>query len=155
VLFAFSLCLAQAVGLLGCTAGDEGCEEDPQAQVLGERVEISVGNQVRLAEVARTEVEQDRGWRHRRCDREALILLPGGPTEVPVWGCDLVEPIDLAFVSEGEILEVEHAVQPCSPCGSCTVFGAGIVVDAVVEVPAGAIDLAVGMGVDGLPEPGT
>ncbi|MEM6995630.1 MAG: hypothetical protein AAF721_34280, partial [Myxococcota bacterium] len=92
-------CLA-ALGLGACDP-EPACAEDPQAQVLSERREITVDGVVRLAEVADEAVERDRGWRHRVCDRDALLLVPDTVEPLPIWGCGLTAAVDLLFVRDG------------------------------------------------------
>ncbi len=132
--------LSSVLALVLTTGGcepDASCEEDPQAQVLDDRREIEVDGIARQAEVADEQVERDRGWRHRACGREALLLLPDTPAPLPIWGCALVEPIDVLFIVDDEIVEVVRGLTPCpEPCGGCTLVGEGLDVDAVVELPA-------------------
>ena len=129
--------LLVAFGLgLACESPLPACEEDVRAQLLDERVEVQLGELRVLAELADEEVERDRGWRHRRCDREALLLVPDAPaSELPIWGCALVEPIDAVFIAEGEVLALEQ-IDPCpEPCSTCTLHGEGLSIDAVLELP--------------------
>lgn len=126
-----------AVVASGCE-GEAACEEDIRAQVLDERVEIAVDGATLLAELADEAVERDRGWKHRRCDREALLFVPDAPGELPVWGCGLVEAIDVVFIADGLAVAVE-VLAPCpEPCGGCPVIGEGVLVDAVLELPTGS-----------------
>ncbi len=113
------------------------CEEDIRAQVLDEHVEVTIGERSFKAELADDPVERDRGWKHRRCDRVAILLVPDSPgASMPVWGCGLLEPIDAAFIADGQLVALEH-IEPCAePCAACSSFGDGLTVDAVLEVPA-------------------
>ena len=109
---------------------------------------MQVGGPELLAERADDAVERDRGWRHRECDREALLLVPDQRGPLPIWGCELTAPIDVAFIDAGAIVEVAHEVVPCpAPCGDCPLFGEGIDVEAVLEIPVDAVDLTVGTDV--------
>ncbi len=150
-----------AVGLVGglalaCVcACEEACEEDVRAQVLARRAEITVGGESVDAEVAVSQVERERGWMHRRCGMEALALVPEAPAEVPVWTCAMTSALDLFFVEGGSVVAVVRGAEPCAePCGAgCPRFGEGVVVDAVIEAPAGALRAEVGdpvTGIDGL-----
>jgi len=135
-----SLLLALAtLAFAGCTT--DACEEDPRAQVLDERVELEVGPLVLDAELADAPSERERGWMHRRCDSEALLLVPDTPrTELPVWGCALTAPLDVAFVAEGSIVALAE-LEPCpEPCGACPRVGASLLVDAVIETPRGDVE---------------
>ena len=119
--------------------GEGACEEDIRAQVIDERVEITVDGAALLAELADETVERDRGWKHRRCDREALLFVPDAPGEaLPIWGCALVEAVDVVFIADGQAQAVE-ALAPCpEPCDACPIVGEGLPVDAVLELPAGS-----------------
>lgn len=139
---------ALALPLLACGLACEtpvpACEEDVRAQVLDEQIEVQFGDQIVLAELADEAVERDRGWRHRRCDREALLLVPDTPaSELAIWGCALVEPIDAVFIGEGQVLALER-IEPCpEPCSTCVLHGEGLSVDAVLELPLGSADALV------------
>ena len=133
---------------MGCEA--EGCEEDPRAQVLEQRVELRIDGQPLQAELADEAVQRDRGWRHRQCDMEALLLVPDTREPLPVWGCELAQPIDVAFIRDAQIVELAR-LEPCpAPCSSCPVVGEDLDVDAVLELPEGAWDLDLGTSVTGL-----
>ena len=125
--------------------GEPVCVEDPRAQVLDERVEVTLAEHVVPAELADEAVERERGWKHRACDRQALLLLPDAPGPVPVWGCGLTAAIDAVFVADGEIVAIER-IEPCpEPCGACPSVGAELEVDGVVELELGIAEpLAVG-----------
>lgn len=124
--------------VLGCNSED-GCQEDPQAQVLDQRRQIEVDGVSIEAEVADDAVERERGWRHRVCAREALLLIPDSRGPLPIWGCGLTDAVDLLFVANNEILEVVRALPPCDePCTGCPQVGQMLDVEAVVELPADA-----------------
>lgn len=145
---ASGLGLVVGLGLAGCEP-TVMCEEDIRAQVLDDRIDVVVGGQSLTAELADEANERERGWKHRRCGREALALVPDVAGEpVPIWGCALVEPIDVAFVSGGEIVELVEGLVPCDePCQGCELIGEGLAVDLVLEIPAGALQLEVGQAV--------
>lgn len=126
--------LTLALPLMSCDS-QETCEEDVQAQILDDTRTIEVDEVSYDAEVADDTTERERGWRYRRCDREALLLVPDEPGPLPIWGCELAEPVDVLFVRDGEVVELVRDLQPCSPCSACTLVGEDIEVDAVVELP--------------------
>lgn len=126
------------VVVLGCDSEDD-CQEDPQAQVLDTRRQIEVDGVAIEAEIADDAVERERGWRHRVCAREALLLIPDSRGPLPIWGCGLTDAVDLLFVADDEILEVVRALPPCDePCTNCPQVGQSLDVDAVLELPADA-----------------
>lgn len=139
-----------AAGVAAC--GDEGeCVEDIRAQVLAEVVEVTVGDAVVVAEVADSDVERARGWRHRRCGRDAIVLVGDGQP-LPVWMCEVPDPLDLVFVQGGRVVDVVEAAPPCGPpCDACPRYGEGLPVDGVVEWPAGRYAAEIGDPVGGIP----
>lgn len=121
------------------------CVEDIRAQHLDERVTVAVGELELAAELADQQSERERGWMHRRCDLEALLLIPeAAGDELPVWGCAVTTALDVVFVRKNEVVAVDH-LDPCSePCGACPRVGTGVPVDAVLEVPHGEYAIEVG-----------
>lgn len=141
--------IALPLALAACEPA--ACEEDVRAQVLEEQLDLAVGGQTIQAELADDPTERERGWKHRACDREALLLVPDEPGPLPIWGCALTGPVDLAFVRDATIVEVFEDLQPCpEPCGACPLVGEGVEVDAVLELPAGTLALDVGAAIEGL-----
>ncbi len=143
--------LALEVAAAGCGLSS-ACHEDIRAQRLDERVSLVVGDETIDAELADDDVELGRGWMHRRCSREGILLVSpdGGP--LPIWGCGLVAPIDLYFIRDGEVQLVVHELEPCdSACGRCPAEGDGLDVDAVLETPTGDLTAQVGTAVSGWP----
>ena len=137
---------------LGCDADAAKCVEDIRAQVLSDRATLRIGPIDVDAEIAHTQTERERGWRYRRCDREALVMLSEPGTSVPIWGCDLVDPIDVIYVRANEVLEVFADVAPCPACdASCPQVGADLLVDAVIEVPSGTLHVEPGQLVTDIP----
>jgi uncharacterized membrane protein (UPF0127 family) len=136
-----------------------GCERDPcvediRAQVLPAAAAVVVGDGQDsapfVAEWADADVERERGWQHRRCDRDAIVLQPTpAPAPMLIYGCNLTAAIDAVFVRDGRAVRwVELA--PCGePCGACPLEGAlgpgaagAAPVDAVIEWPLGAVPRA-------------
>lgn len=141
-----------ALWLPGCIP-DESCEEDPRAQVLDARVMVTVAGAQLEAELAATETARARGWKYRRCDREALWLVPDeAPGPLSVWGCALDEAIDVAFVADGVVVGWSPELAPCGDreasgpiaCVGCSLVASPGDVDGVLETPAGQLGLAVG-----------
>lgn len=137
------LLLTGVVALAACDGGST-CEENVGAQVLEQRVHVTVADESVSAELADDEVERDRGWKKRACDREAILLVPEEPGPLAVWGCDLVDPIDVFGLRAGAVVYADTLVPCAPPCGDCPQVGADLPVDAVLEVPRGAVDVTVG-----------
>jgi uncharacterized membrane protein (UPF0127 family) len=135
--------IALAAVLVGCE-DDAECVENVGAQSIEERVEVSVADQRVSAELADEAVERERGWRKRACNKEGILLVPDQPDPLPVWGCELVESLDVVGISQGSVVFVA-SLEPCGPpCGGCPTVGDDIPVDAILEVPPNALDVAVG-----------
>lgn len=140
---------ALLVALSLASSACDPCEEDVRAQTLddvgavvieglegGERVELR-------AEIARTQVERERGWKHRRCGLEgaALAIALEPAQDLEIWACDVTVPLDLLFVRDEQLVAIERALAPCpSPCGGCPRVSAGEAVEFVVEVPHGELE---------------
>lgn len=141
------------LALVSACGETDACEDAPGAQVLEDRVPLTIGDSAVIAEVARTRTEQERGWARRQCGMDALVLVSDG-NPLPVWTCQMEVPIDIGFVRDGVIVAWFADVAPCPPpCAECPVYGAGLPVDAVVELPSGAIAAGVGTTVAGTPTP--
>lgn len=134
----------------GCE-GAPPCEEDVRAQTLGATVQLQIAGANLTAEVAQTEVERDRGWKHRVCGLEALVLQPAQREPLPVWGCELTQAVDVIAVMDAQVIALDR-LDPCpSPCEGCPRIGTDRPVDAVIETPADAVDVAMDDDVQGLP----
>jgi uncharacterized membrane protein (UPF0127 family) len=132
--------------LVACV--DDPCEESISAQVDLPTMALTIGSSRVDAEIADDDLERSRGWRHRRCDREVLALLADEPTAapapLPVFGCALTSAINVAFVRDGEVIDV-GALAPCpEPCTTCPLLGDELSVHAVLEAPSATLDFRVG-----------
>lgn len=143
---------AAATVCLGLGCEPETCDEDIRAQVIEQRVRLTLGGRTIEAELADEPTERDRGWMHRRCDREALLLVPDARGELPIWGCGLTSAVDLHSLRDDTVVDIIDDLAPCEgPCGGCPVVGEGVIVDAMLETPAGTLEVQVGASVEGLP----
>lgn len=139
--------LAVSVGL-ACEGG--ACEEDIRAQVLDARATLEIGDATLTAEVAQTDVERERGWKHRRCDLEGLVLIAPAGDALDLWGCGMTTALDVLWIKDGAVQRID-GIEPCpEPCGGCPLVRPDAPVDAALEVPAGSLDVEVGATVDGL-----
>ena len=132
--------LVLALCSLGGCEDQAICEEDIRAQQLDSRVQVSIGEASVSAELANDANERERGWKHRQCDLEALLLVPDEPSSaLGIWGCALSTPLDAYFIKDGLVGAVER-IEPCpEPCGACPLFGEQLLIDAVLELPAGTL----------------
>lgn len=140
--------LAAFVGL-ACEGGE--CDEDIRAQVLDARATLTIGDATLTAEVAQTDVERERGWKHRRCDLEGLVLVAPDDGALDLWGCGLTTAVDVLWIKDGAVQAIAAGVEPCpEPCGGCPLVSPDSPVDAALEVPAGSLDVEAGALVGGL-----
>lgn len=134
---ALAAAIAAAPSLTACADLDADCGEDLRAQTLTERATVALGPIALNAELADEPQERERGWRFRLCDLGAIALLPETESAMPITLCDVPVSLDLAFVRDGVVIALERDLAPCTArCSQCPVYGAGIVVDAVIEAPA-------------------
>ncbi len=119
--------------------------------MLDRRAALEIGDQQIDAEVAGTQVERERGWKHRRCDREGLLLIAPEDGLLSLWGCGLHEAVDVHWIRDGQVIRSDSALEPCAePCGGCPLLDPGEPVDAALEVPLGALEVSPGDAVQGL-----
>jgi uncharacterized membrane protein (UPF0127 family) len=120
---------------------DPPCDESTAAQVDLPALGVAIGSWRAVAEVADDATERGRGWRHRRCGRELLALLPAEPeapaAPLPVFGCALTSSLDVAFVRDERVVAI-GALDPCpEPCTVCPLVGEDLPVHMVFEAPSG------------------
>ncbi|MCH9682552.1 MAG: DUF192 domain-containing protein [Deltaproteobacteria bacterium] len=140
--------------LLAAASGCErpACDESIRAQVLDERVLLELGDETVEAELADDQTKVERGWMHRRCNREGILLVPPQRGPLPIWGCGLVSPVDLHFIRDGQVRHVVRGLEPCgSLCSLCPLEGEDLEVDGVLETPVDALTAEVGTDVRGWP----
>ena len=128
------------------------CEEPPGAAPELDRVPLMIGEVEISTEVALGEDARSSAWAGRRCDLDALLWVPDAVGPAAVELCEVEVAVDLAFVREGEVVALEPERPPCaSPCEACPAYGEdGPAVDAVLWLPTGQVDVAVGDSVSGL-----
>lgn len=126
-----------ACGLLLACEQEPQCVENFGAQQLREHVDVVLGGERFLAELADDAVERERGWRKRACDRQALLLVPDEPNRaLPLWGCDLVSAVRAFAIHQGAVVDVAR-IEPCPlPCTRCPLVGEQLRVDGWLELPA-------------------
>lgn len=138
---------------LGC--GDPKllpCEERDDEAVELPRVPLVVAGEEISAEVADTESERATAWAGRTCELGGLVWVPEAVGPAAVTLCEVEIAVDLAFVRDGEVVALELDQAPCSSeCEQCPRHGVGgPAVDAVVWLPAGEVEVAVGDAIEGL-----
>ncbi|MEM7158069.1 MAG: DUF192 domain-containing protein [Myxococcota bacterium] len=126
-------------------------ESDPNLSA-GNRVELTVADSEISAELATTEEQRATAWAGRTCDLEGLLWVPDAVGPAAITLCDVQLAVDLVFVRESTVVAVELERAPCAQaCDACPVYGAtGPDVDAVLWLPAGLFEVAVGDSIVGL-----
>lgn len=131
------------------------CVEDPRAQVIEPSLDLVVSGVEIRAEVAESVHEQERGWKYRNCDMDALWLPNSSEGALPIWTCEVTTPLDLLFVHDDVVVGLETAAPPCPSsggiCDSCPRYGEDLIVQGVLELPQGLIDVNIGDTIGGLP----
>lgn len=124
--------LASVAAVLMCA----GCASSPATAV------VSVGDDVvATVEVARSAEEQRVGLAGRADVAGGMLFSFGTRQEREVWMADVMVPLDVAWISDGVVVEV-RTLQPCLAASTelCERWKSPGPVDALLELPAGALD---------------
>ncbi|MEB3196300.1 MAG: DUF192 domain-containing protein [Candidatus Sericytochromatia bacterium] len=91
-------------------------------------------------DVAWDQASRTKGLSGRPCLARGTGLVLGfdTPSRTGIWMPDMNFAIDVLFVRDGRVIDLYEAAQPCVPDEPCPVFGPGVPVDYVLEVPAGS-----------------
>ncbi len=130
----------RAAALLLLVACSSAPESAPESRLPVWRIRLTAGSVTRdlRVDVATTSEERRVGLMNRASVPEGtgmLFVYPGDGSWGGIWMKDTLVPLDVAFLSDGVVLEV-HTLQPCraDPCLSTEPAEA---YDHVLEVPAG------------------
>lgn len=99
------------------------------------------GQAIRL-EVARTREQAEKGLMYRSSLPKdqgmlfALDTLEKQPKKLQVWMKGVSIPLDLVFLRDNQIVEIQHSVQPCLD-KDCQIYESKIPVTQLLEVPSG------------------
>ncbi|MEO0986798.1 MAG: DUF192 domain-containing protein [Cyanobacteria bacterium J06639_14] len=150
-----AIAIVLAVGVVGCSSS-----VPKESQSLPITAEVELGGRTIKLEVAQTPEEQAIGvmFRESLADDRGMLFPVDPPRPVQFWMKNVEIPLDLLFITEGEIVAIESNVPPCLE-EPCPTYGPeGVPVDAAIEVRGGlAEDLRVEVGtavdVEALSEP--
>lgn len=146
-------CVALIVVLVAACGDPQSlpCEEPGGTDGLP-RVSVVIADTEVSAEVAQDAETRERAWAGRHCDLDGLLWIPDlvEPPAVSLCGVEL--SVDLAFLRSGSVVAVEIGREGCDgPCETCPRYGeTGPAVDAVLWLPTGQVQVAVGDAVTGL-----
>ena len=110
-----TIAIAFAVGAAGCSSS-----APKEAQSLPITAAVELGGRTINLEVARTPEEQAIGlmFRESLADDRGMLFPVDPPRPVQLWMKNVDIPLDLLFITEGEIVAIESNVPPCleEPC---------------------------------------
>lgn len=100
-----------------------------QAEIAGQTIDL---------EVARTQTEQAIGLMHRTslADNRGMLFIFEPPQSVRFWMKNVLIPLDMIFLQNGQVAAIEAVVPPCDT-EPCPTYGPDIVVDGVIELRGG------------------
>lgn len=110
----------------------------PQVLPLGARLVVS-GQTINL-EVATTSEQQTKGlsYRHSLPPDKGMLFPVNPPRPVTVWMKNMFMPLDVVSLYQGRVVTVAPSLPPCQT-NTCPLYKSEVVVDRVVELPAGTI----------------
>lgn len=107
------------------------------------RVQIILGGVKFTLEVAETSEAQTRGLMKRtaRQLKKGGMIFPVEPRRiVAIWMKDMLVPLDLVFIRQGEIVKIMHQVPPCKGNSPCRPIPSPGQVDVVIELLGGTAE---------------
>ena len=130
--------------LMGCASNEvsvsesEAASSESQGQKLPITAEVEIGGELIKLEVARTPEEQAMGLMYREeLAANRGMLFPLEPPRIPrFWMKNVEIPLDMIFISEGEVRAIAQDVPPCRET-PCPTYGPDTVIDKVLELRGG------------------
>lgn len=125
--------------LMGC---DSTSTAMPETTALGQSLpiaaQVTVGDHVVGLEVAQTQEQQATGLMYRStlADDRGMLFEFKPPQNVRFWMKDVAIPLDMIFIKDGKLKAIAAAVPPCKTT-PCPTYGAGTLVDRVIELRGG------------------
>jgi uncharacterized protein len=115
-------------------------KSEQQGQALPISARAKIGEQAIDLEVARTTAEQGMGlmYRPELPDNRGMLFPFDPPRPVRFWMKNVPVPLDMVFLRDGEIQDIEAEVPPCTS-DPCPVYGPdrNVEIDRVIELKAG------------------
>lgn len=109
-----------------------------QGQVLPISATVDVrGTQIKL-EVAETALQRAIGFMFRPeiPDDRGMLFPFSPPRPVQFWMRNVLVPLDMVFLNQGEVVAIAADVPPCSEV-PCATYGPAVPVDQVIELRGG------------------
>ncbi|QDZ38788.1 DUF192 domain-containing protein [Euhalothece natronophila Z-M001] len=130
--------------LMGCASNEvsvsesEAASSESQGQKLPITAEVEIGGELIKLEVARTPEEQAMGLMYREeLAANRGMLFPLEPPRIPrFWMKNVEIPLDMIFISEGEVRAIAQDVPPCRET-PCPTYGPDTIIDKVLELRGG------------------
>lgn len=130
--------------LISCSVTDSTVAdaETPSSESLAQQLPITAqveieGETIEL-EVAKTPQQQAIGLMYREeIPVNRGMLFPMEPPRVPrFWMKNVVVPLDMIFIREGEVAAIAHQVPPCEE-DPCPTYSPKMIIDQVLELRGG------------------
>lgn len=114
------------------TAVNEG------GQMLPISAEADMNGKVIQLEVAETPQQQAIGFMFRPeiPDDRGMLFPFDPPRRVSFWMKNVDLPLDMVFLRDGEVIDIEHDVPPCTT-DPCPTYGPPELIDSVIELRGG------------------
>lgn len=128
--------------LISCAPDNSSPAETTSEQVQGQQLPITakaeMGGEVIKLEVAETQQQQAMGLMYReKLPPDRGMLFPLDPPQKPnFWMKNVQIPLDMIFLSDGEIRAIAPEVPPCES-KPCPTYGPNEPIDQVIELAGG------------------
>lgn len=138
------LCLFSCILLISCApdessiANSEALSPESLGQQLPITAQVELGGETIKLEVAQTVEQQAIGLMYRQdLPKNRGMLFPMNPPRVPrFWMKNVVIPLDMIFVRDGNISAIAHEVPPCEE-DPCPTYTPKVLIDQVIELKGG------------------
>lgn len=144
------LSIVLSVLVLGCssTATPQAKQAEGTGQSLPITAQAEIEGETIQLEVASTPEQQAMGFMFRPSipDDRGMLFPFDPPRPVQFWMRNVVVPLDMVFLRDGEVQAVAENVPPCTT-PRCPVYGPATAVDQVLELRGGrATELGIEKG---------
>jgi uncharacterized protein len=130
-----------SVMLMGCSSPSTSISSDspqPSGQSLPITAQAEIEGEVIQIEVAQTRDQQAMGFMHRPSipDDRGMLFPFDPPRPVQFWMRNVLVPLDMVFLRDGEVEAIASNVPPCTTV-QCPVYGPDTAIDQVLELRGG------------------
>lgn len=131
-----------SVMLMGCSSPSTSDASSGSPQESGQSLPITaqaeIEGEVIQIEVAQTRDQQAMGFMYRPSipDDRGMLFPFDPPRPVQFWMRNVLVPLDMVFIRNGEVEAVASNVPPCTTA-QCPVYGPATAIDQVLELRGG------------------